>query len=85
MVSPDDDIEVLALPIRAYNALKRRSDIRTVVDLFRLVESGQLQAIRNIGTKSVAEIEDRLSRFTVRLTEPIQAYEDDSQSQLTRY
>jgi hypothetical protein len=80
LVSPDDDIEVLALPIRAYNALKRRSNIRTVADLFRLVESGQLWEVRNIGSKSVAEIEDKLSR--VRLTEPIQEYEDDSQSQL---
>ena len=81
-VSPHAPIDELGISIRASNALKRRPDVITVADLIRLVEAGELPEVRNIGVKSIAEIEDVLSR--IRLTEPIGVERGVAQDQTTR-
>jgi hypothetical protein len=60
-LSPQDPIKKLGLTARPSNAL-RRASIRTIGELAQIIESGHLQDIRNIGEKSAAEIEERLSR-----------------------
>lgn len=57
-------IEVLGLSVRAYNALIRcRWDVRTVGDLCGIIMDGKAKRIRNIGEKSIYEIEDALTNY----------------------
>ncbi|MBE9478944.1 MAG: hypothetical protein IMY80_03180 [Chloroflexi bacterium] len=60
-LSLEDPLEGLGLGTRPFNAL-RRASVRTVGDLVQIIELGLLPSIRNIGQKSVVEIEDILSR-----------------------
>jgi len=64
-VTMESDIERLDLPIRAYNSL-RKSDINTIGNI---VESGlsNLLKIRNLGHKSIQEIEDEMRRCGFRV------------------
>jgi DNA-directed RNA polymerase alpha subunit len=57
-------VEELALPVRAYNCLKRRG-VHTVDQLLALVPEGY-GAIQNCGPKTWSEIEDGLDRFLNR-------------------
>ncbi len=82
IVSPYAPVEDLGISVRAFNALKRRGDVNTVADLIRLVETEELHEVRNIGTKSVAEIENILSR--IHLTEPIERKSDVAQDELAQ-
>ena len=82
MVSPYASIEDLGISIRAFNALKRYSKVEMVADLIRLVETEELREVRNIGAKSIAEIEDIISH--VRLTEPIEPKSDVAQDQIAK-
>ena len=56
------DIEVLDLGVRSYNCL-RRFGIRTIADLCEAYFEGKLPKIRNLGQKSVYEIEFMLSKY----------------------
>ena len=55
-------IEVLGLSVRAYNALSRW-DVRTVGDLCGIIMDGKAKRIRNIGEKSIYEIEHALTNY----------------------
>ena len=57
------EIEVLGLSTRTYNALTRTLWCRTVGDVYRLLKSGRIKKIWNIGDKSIGEIEDRLCEY----------------------
>jgi len=80
-VSPYAPIDALGISFRASNALKRHGDINTIADLIHLVDAGKLPEVRNIGVKSVAEIEDILSR--VHLIEPIKVESDAEKDLVT--
>ena len=56
------EIEVLELSVRAYHALSRFG-YRTVGDVYRLLKSGKIKKVRNLGDKSIGEIEDRLYEY----------------------
>ena len=56
------EIEVLELSVRAYHALSRLG-YRTVGDVYRLLKSGKIKKVRNLGDKSIGEIEDRLYEY----------------------
>jgi DNA-directed RNA polymerase alpha subunit len=61
-VSSEDSIEVLGLSARSFNGLMRAS-IQTIGELLQAIESGILPwFVSGIGPKSIAEIEDSLSR-----------------------
>lgn len=60
----DDSIEVLGLSTRVWKALYR-SNIRTLGELVQRRDSGQLLSIRNLGEKSVREIEESLLTITI--------------------
>ena len=55
-------IENLNLSIRTYNALKRWG-ISSIVDLYEVRLNGQLPKIRNLGNKSMLEIEKYLDEY----------------------
>ena len=61
-LSREDSIERLSLTRHTLNLLKH-TDIRTVGDLLRWVESGRLQTIPALGRISILEIEDELTRI----------------------
>jgi DNA-directed RNA polymerase alpha subunit len=52
----DASIEELVLSVRSYNAL-RRANVTTLGDLIERLNEGGLKSIRNLGAKSVKEIE----------------------------
>lgn len=58
-------IEALELSVRAYNALSRWK-CRTVGDVYALWKSGKIKKVRNLGDKSIGEIEDRLNAYLRR-------------------
>ena len=60
-LSPEDSIVQLNLTNRSFNALTRVG-IRTVGEVLRLVKSGRLRYIRNLGRKSISEIESKLGQ-----------------------
>lgn len=55
-------IEELGLSVRAYHALSRWA-CHTVGDVYRLLKSGEIKKVRNLGDKSIGEIEDRLCAY----------------------
>ena len=57
-------IDVLNLDTRSFNALWRR-DIRTIYELCEAYKNGTLVKIRNIGKKSIDDIEYCLNRYFV--------------------
>lgn len=57
------EIEVLGLSTRTYNALSRLGWCHTVGDVYRLLKSGGIKKIWNIGDKSIGDIEDRLREY----------------------
>lgn len=57
----DQSLEMLELSLRSLNSLKAEK-IRTVRDLVRKTED-ELRDIKNLGNKSLTEIEDRLGRL----------------------
>ena len=61
-IALNKEIEVLGLSIRAYHALSRWA-CRTVGDVYRLLKSGEIKKVRNLGDKSIGEIEDRLCEY----------------------
>lgn len=61
-IALNKEIEVLGLSVRAYHALSRRA-CRTVGDVYRLLKSGEIKKVRNLGDKSIGEIEDRLCEY----------------------
>lgn len=61
-IALNKEIEVLGLSVRAYNALSRWA-CRTVGDVYRLLKSGEIKKVRNLGDKSIGEIEDRLCEY----------------------
>ena len=61
-IALNKEIEVLGLSARAYHALSRWA-CRTVGDVYRLLKSGEIKKVRNLGDKSIGEIEDRLCEY----------------------
>ena len=61
-IALNKEIEVLGLSVRAYHALSRWA-CRTVGDVYRLLKSGEIKKVRNLGDKSIGEIEDRLCEY----------------------
>jgi DNA-directed RNA polymerase alpha subunit len=70
-------IETLDLTIRSYNCLKR-AGIRTVIDLIKVYNKGELPYVRNLGNKSFHEIEDKLILLSlvpvIRLDKEVNSY-----------
>lgn len=66
----DDTIDVLGLTARVYNAL-RRSRVHTIGELLEVHNADKLFEIRNMGEKSVAEIEEKLANITVISSSPL--------------
>ena len=66
-IALNKEIEVLGLSVRAYNALSRWA-CRTVGDVYGLLKSGEIKKVRNLGDKSIGEIEDRVNTY-LRQTE----------------
>ena len=64
LTSREDPIERLDLTVRSFNALTR-ADIRTVGEVLQLIESDDLQALRNLGRKSISQIKDELAQVTI--------------------
>lgn len=64
VISRHTPIEALELPTRVRNPL-RRASIRSVGDLMEIVASGDLSDVRNIGEKSVEEVEQALAHLSV--------------------
>ena len=62
LVALSKDIEVLELDTRAYTALRRRG-IRKVWELCEAYNDGVLPKVRNIGQKSLYEIEWKLKEY----------------------
>ncbi len=58
-------IEFLDLSVRSYNALKRWG-ITTVAQVYQAKRDGKLNKIRNLGEKSVYEIEHCLNQYLSR-------------------
>lgn len=54
-----ESIEILDLTIRSYNCL-RRANIRSIIDLIKIYNKGELICVRNLGRKSYQEIENKL-------------------------
>lgn len=61
-------IDVLGLPIRAWNALKAHK-INTVKDLIALSEE-ELVVLRNFGDKSLEEVKKKLAEYNLSLRQP---------------
>ena len=61
-IALNKEIEVLGLSVRAYHVLSRWA-CRTVGDVYRLLKSGEIKKVRNLGDKSIGEIEDRLYEY----------------------
>ena len=61
-IALNKEIEVLGLSVRAYHALSRYG-CRTVGDVYRLWKSGKIKKVRNLGDKSIGEIEDGLYEY----------------------
>ena len=66
----DDTIDVLGLTVRTHNAL-RRSRVHTIGELLEVHSADKLLAIRNMGEKGVAEIEEKLANITVISSSPL--------------
>lgn len=64
-IALNKEIEVLGLSVRAYHALSRWA-CRTVGDVYVLWKSGKIKKVRNLGDKSIGEIEDRLNAYLRR-------------------
>lgn len=64
-IALNKEIEILGLSVRAYHALSRWA-CRTVGDVYGLLKSGEIKKVRNLGDKSIGEIEDRLSAYLRR-------------------
>ena len=58
----DFGIDELMLSVRSYNAL-RRAGINTVGDLIECLNSAGLSSIRNLGKKSICEIQTKMLVF----------------------
>lgn len=65
VIALNKEIEVLGLSVRAYKALSRW-ECRTVGDVYALWKSGKIKKVRNLGDKSIGEIEDRLNAYLRR-------------------
>ena len=65
VIALNKEIEALELSARAYNALSRWA-CRTVGDVYVLWKSGKIKKVRNLGDKSIGEIEDRLNAYLRR-------------------
>jgi hypothetical protein len=63
-VTLSDSLSVLDLSVRAHNALLRNG-VATVGDLLRLLESNALIDIKQLGPRSIREIEGRLRQFVL--------------------
>lgn len=55
-------IDELMFSVRSQNALKR-AGLFTVGDVVRVLEANELDKIRNLGRKSIAEIKTRVTTF----------------------
>ena len=59
-------IDELGLSVRSYNGL-RRWGITTIADVYRAYQNKQLPRIRNLGEKSVIEIEKHLEEHLAKV------------------
>ncbi len=64
LISREDPIERLDLTVRSFNALTR-ADIRTVGEVLQLIESDDLQTLRNLGRKSISQIKNELAQVII--------------------
>ena len=58
-VPSDEKIESLELSVRSYNCLKR-AQIHSILDLIVCYNTGKLASVRNLGRRSLQEVEDKL-------------------------
>ena len=65
VIPEENSIGRLNLTSRSFNALTS-SDIRTVSEIARLVESGKIQTIRGLGREDILEIKDRLAEIKIQ-------------------
>ena len=65
--------EVLEIPIRAYNCLKR-DGINNVLELIALSED-QLINIRKLGSKSVDEVRDKLTELGLKFKDAVPGFD----------
>lgn len=72
-LGPSEAFMDLNLSVRSYNALVR-VNVKTVKEVVRLINNGQITKIRNLGKKSIYEIVQRVSEavgYDVRLPEDV--------------
>ena len=62
IIALNKSIDCLELSVRSYNCLRRRG-INTIAELYEAKNKGELPKIRNLGLKSVYEIEHKLNMF----------------------
>lgn len=62
IIALNKSIDCLELSVRSYNCL-RRWGINTIAELYEAKNKGELPKIRNLGLKSVYEIEHKLNMF----------------------
>lgn len=65
----DTEVAELELSVRAYNCL-RRANISTVGELADLAMSGGMNHLRNMGKKTISEIQTKLLCFAYREASP---------------
>ena len=58
----DTDISQLNLSVRAYNGLKRNG-VSAIRDLVKIIETGELTSIRNLGRISISQIKTALMDY----------------------
>lgn len=58
----ETEVAEMELSVRSYNCL-RRANIRTVGELADLAMSGEMHRLRNLGAKSIREIQTKLLCF----------------------
>jgi hypothetical protein len=63
-VFSNEPIENLDLSVRVFNSL-RRVGIETVEDLLLILESGEIESVRNIGELSIKEIQKKLEQYEI--------------------
>lgn len=82
VIPEENSIGRLNLTSRSFNALTS-SDIRTVSEIARLVESGKIQTIRGIGRENILEIKDRLAEIKIQDQTQVDANTNTTPRQMT--
>ena len=82
IIPREDSIGRLNLTSHSFNALTS-SDIRTVSEVARLVESGKIQTIHGLGREDILEIKDRLAEIKIQDLTKVDASTNPTPRQMT--